>query len=438
MHRCDEHTACTSCVAQRPAPGVDTGLRCVWCPALGACQEYIKHSFDFPCADAIRGGGGYPGGADCSAAVLLAAARGRPPRSRAQQPAALETAIEPFAHISATAQPVSVVIASFARMANVPHAMHWLWQLEPMHRAASEVIVSHGSDASFAERRTIDESTAALCGTASSRCARVRRVRHFNSSSFNARWFTAHRFFVAAQSANAVVLHLDDDLVPGEAMLQALIDRVALEPGFPLYGEGEGFGGRDVKRSLAGGARPPRPGLYGPSGLSRTCSSVGYKKGGEPAMLTSLAATSRALNRNFVRAFGDFAPLLAATRGNGEDLAFSMFARSEGGLVRSVGSCDTGWTDLCGSRRGEYAYLHDQGRHDADGAFHTRAGHFVVRDGVCRCLAAGHARGALHRCITREAPSDVRQEMLTLEGTPWESFSPTQTDDVPLVSKLEL
>ena len=64
----------------------DDGIRCVWCGALGACRDFIKASQAFPCSDAIRAGGGYPGGAKCAApgggagggastAVVAAAAR---------------------------------------------------------------------------------------------------------------------------------------------------------------------------------------------------------------------------------------------------------------------------------------------------------------------------------------------------------------------------
>lgn len=81
-------------------------------------------------------------------------------------------------------------------------------------------------------------------------------------------------------------------------LTQALIDRVALEPGFP---EAE-----------------LKWGLYGPSGLGRTCGSRGYKQGGTKIVLTSLAATSAATNRAFTRQFEDFAPLLEGSRGNGE------------------------------------------------------------------------------------------------------------------------
>ena len=38
-----------------------------------------------------------------------------------------------------------------------------------------------------------------------------------DSAALNAEIFTAHRFFAAAQGANDVLLHLDDDLVPGGA-----------------------------------------------------------------------------------------------------------------------------------------------------------------------------------------------------------------------------
>ena len=44
---------------------MDTGIRCVWCASLGGCREYRRASLQFPCDDALRGGGGYPGGDTC-------------------------------------------------------------------------------------------------------------------------------------------------------------------------------------------------------------------------------------------------------------------------------------------------------------------------------------------------------------------------------------
>ena len=64
---CDELPDCAACVGQDPLPPpFDAGARCVWCPSLRACRTYQKRSRgSWPCRDAIRAGGGYPGGNTC-------------------------------------------------------------------------------------------------------------------------------------------------------------------------------------------------------------------------------------------------------------------------------------------------------------------------------------------------------------------------------------
>ena len=64
---CARASSCIACLkikAHKP-PLADTGVRCVWCRAQNACQGFIKGTA-FPCADAVRGGGGYPGGSRCA------------------------------------------------------------------------------------------------------------------------------------------------------------------------------------------------------------------------------------------------------------------------------------------------------------------------------------------------------------------------------------
>ena len=60
---CGELATCAACQKRRAAVP-DDGIRCVWCVALGQCRDYVK-SRAFPCADATRKGGGYPGGDRC-------------------------------------------------------------------------------------------------------------------------------------------------------------------------------------------------------------------------------------------------------------------------------------------------------------------------------------------------------------------------------------
>ena len=109
------------------------------------------------------------------------------------------------------------------------------------------------------------------------------------------------------------------------------------------------------------------------------------------AVLTNLAATSRSLCAAFVAAFDDrYAPLIALTRGNGEDLAFNDFARRAGGAAVRValpaavplGAVAAGVATL------------DDGR-TSGSAFYAKAGHYKLRVRICRCLGAGHGGAAL-------------------------------------------
>ena len=69
---------------------------------------------------------------------------------------------------------------------------------------------------------------------------------------------------------------------------------------------------------------------------------------------------NQALNRRYLAAFDQlFAPLLRSTRGNGEDLTYSHFARLAGGARRAIGTCDNEGhlRDACAVATGEFAYL---------------------------------------------------------------------------------
>lgn len=63
---CPALGTCELCVAHEPLPPPhDRGVRCVWCPTLGSCRAYTKGTNNWPCPQATRPGGGYPGGASC-------------------------------------------------------------------------------------------------------------------------------------------------------------------------------------------------------------------------------------------------------------------------------------------------------------------------------------------------------------------------------------
>ena len=61
---CEALDSCGACTKRRAAKPED-GIRCVWCESQRACRTYVKATAVFPCADAVRSGGGYPGGGKC-------------------------------------------------------------------------------------------------------------------------------------------------------------------------------------------------------------------------------------------------------------------------------------------------------------------------------------------------------------------------------------
>ncbi|KAL3904240.1 MAG: hypothetical protein SGPRY_011361 [Prymnesium sp.] len=291
MAACSQLDSCERCVAQQPSR-LDVGVRCVWCASLAACLEYTKHSFLFPCPDALRPGGGYPGGSSC------ADKHARPPESETHASVVSKPSGPPhFTYIARTAEPLTIVIASFGRPSNLPTALAYLLQLEPLGRAGSELIVSHGSRRSFLSAAACDAHVDAACAGAAAPGCYGATVRHLNSTMLNDRYYAAQRFFAAHEAANnAVVLHLDDDLVPTQPMLQALIDHVALEPGFPLYSakEGSNFS----------------PGLYGPSSFTRSCGPLGYTRGHQQVLAEGVFLSV------FVQIRGSLATLVVCRRVN--------------------------------------------------------------------------------------------------------------------------
>ena len=78
VRTCEELQSCAACTAHEPLPPPrDLGVRCVWCRRQGACRGHVKvanalptasaisSARRFPCEDATRPGGGYPGGRTC-------------------------------------------------------------------------------------------------------------------------------------------------------------------------------------------------------------------------------------------------------------------------------------------------------------------------------------------------------------------------------------
>lgn len=348
----------------------------------------------------MRSGGGYPGGSDCH--------NYRPQKDRkpTSQPAGFAS---PFSYTPRSSyEPVSIIIPSFSRPSNLPFALAWLLRLEPLHRTKSEILVTHGSMRSFAAATVIDANVTRLCNgaPAARTCAAgfTQRVRHLDAIALNTEVLVAQRHFAGRNATNAVLLHLDDDLVPSESMLQALIDRVASERGFPDYVH-------------------DAPGLYGPSGLGRSCGKAGYDVAprrddemiptGGAFLPSQLTATSAAANGAYLSRFDDFRPLLRSSGGNGEDLAFAFSVGDRGGARLPVGYCagrralaatnPRAWRDACATREVEIAWVRGNDNDEtlaARGQYHTRQGHLETRGQICRCLALGRLSEALRECVS--------------------------------------
>ena len=394
--------SCERCIAASTPPGIDKGERCVWCPHESRCRTYHRHSFAFPCAAAMRKGGGYPGGADC---------RQGPRLSSPSSPAGQSWGA-PFSHKPVTREPVAVVIPSFSRPTNLAHSIVWLLQLEPMRRPGSEIIVSHGSVRSLSLAPLVDANVTRLCDEAlPPGCAGSATVRHLDSIENNRDVFAAQRYHAArnASSDCNVLIHLDDDLVPSEAMLQALADSVATEKGFPHSARG----------------------LYGPSSLGRRCGSSGYATAPSLGASASfflpagITATSAAANRAYTDSFyADYRAVLQATKGNGEDLTFAHAVWRRSGRLQEVGNCaghralahsqPKQWRDACGTVEAEIHHVRGekedeliaQSHSSAATQYHNRPLHYTTRDQMCRCLASGHLASSLLACVNPAHLSD--------------------------------
>lgn len=223
-------------------------------------------------------------------------------------------------------RPVSVVIPSYARMEYLVWSLSLLLKLEPLERKGSEILVAHGSNASLAY------VSGAAC-KAQPACHSP-KVWHVDVIDLDASGIgVASRYFAAAKARNDILVHLDDDLVPSQTMLQDLVDKVASEAGFPSYPHAHA------------------PGLYGASSQFRCCGVSGllncrYPRDSPTLVLTSLAACSKALNTRYLDFFDAYRPLLLLNRGNGEDITYSHFAWLQGrgaasDNVRHVGNCSS-------------------------------------------------------------------------------------------------
>ena len=227
---------------------------------------------------------------------------------------------------------LSVVVPSASRGPTLHVLLIALLQQEALRVPGSEIIVSHATFDSLNEAPNMSPRVLAACASCD-----VRRIVHVDSVRINDALGCAHRYVVASKHArNNVLLHLDDDLLPKAALLQALVQSVCAEPGFPEYAR--------TSRPNPFRSAPPRPSFYGTT--PRLCSKDGYRfysrrytlsQRGKWVLqkpyyvLTNVASMSRALNAEFVAVLNQsYASLMRVTGGEGCDLVFNHFARGAG------------------------------------------------------------------------------------------------------------
>jgi len=314
--------------------------------------------------------------------------------------------------------PLSVVVPSASRASTLHLLLAALLKLDMLRHHASEIIVSHANAESLAESPHMASRVAEACNECS-----AAKIVHVNATSSNSRVGCAHRYLVGTQARNDVLLHLDDDLVPNNAVMRALTQSVCGEPGFPSYP-------LDAPRSMFYGTTP------------RLCAADGYRAYPTPPswlftrryfVLTNVASMSRSLNNQFVEIFEqDYAALMHATHGEGCDLIFNDFATKRGStptalqkhlLTTSVRNLrvPNHQKALQGSARvaaSKQAAFH--------GGYERKGDHYATRWQICRCLAANATGAALRSCV-------LDQTRLSEAARLWSSFKKNElTRSVPV------
>jgi glycosyltransferase involved in cell wall biosynthesis len=266
---------------------------------------------------------------------------------------------------------VSVVVPSFSRVNLLASLLAHCLAL-PSFAAGrkSEVLIAHASNASLAAVTSISAHLASIC----SHCD-LSKVSHLDMVAENIQIGCAIRYLAATRARNAIVIHIDDDLLPRAGVLSQLAARVA---------------GGNVA-------------LAGPSSSTRWCGANGYcfphaavatdtgslvgciarprcsATSDLSIVMTNLAAVPFDINRRFVDEFErgryPYRALMKRTHGNGCDLIFNFFLYQHGlGSNLSV-------LHGHGASHLRYPSGKTKGYSDKDD-------HYLVRSSVCRCFAA--------------------------------------------------
>lgn len=248
---------------------------------------------------------------------------------------------------------LTLVMPTMGRRQKIAELLFSLLLHPLMQRPTSEILLSHGSPHAWSLRDKVARDLEALY-KAQSRVAgpwvvvaptrlslvgraNLSKVRHLDGSLESARIGAAERYLAAGRAVNEVIIHVDDDVLPDGRNFQLISHMfcaVHAEPGFPHYADGRSSG----MHGAGPAAFHSVPGLHGPT--TRYCGRLGY---GAPSRalgdsdlitLTNLAATPRAAVLRFLRVFDSrYRPLMALTRGDGEDIVFADAVRRAGGRM---------------------------------------------------------------------------------------------------------
>ena len=268
-----------------------------------------------------------------------------------------------------------------------------LLNMAVLKRPGSQIVLSHYTNASVGRIESLRKAVAATCDEGT--LIQVDSVRE------NVQFGPAHRYAVAAEvSTGDVVMHLDDDMLPSEALLNAMITNA------------------NEKRGM----------LWGYRKFVRKCSSDGYICKGPPDVicvphqsgtdtanaahdfsicrpsaphqsstyaLTGVSAMARELSSQFVISVqlseAAYGPLLRKTDGNGEDLVFNHWALKSGYQV--------GWIacpQLVQSAPCLQEIVVARGEHLT--SYSSKPKHYHNRNKICKCLSE---KQLVHGNITR-------------------------------------
>jgi glycosyltransferase involved in cell wall biosynthesis len=249
--------------------------------------------------------------------------------------------------------PVTVVIPSCERASDIHMVLSNLLNMQSMTHPDTEILLVHVCPDSFRQRASIHTQTQLQCRNAFS----TSKIIHLDYVALNAEIGCNSRHFAALEAKNRILVHLDDDLMPTDDMVNAMVQEVQNERPFPNCG------------------------FYGYS--HRNCGTDGYcikdcQDSTDPSfVLINIASMSAELNKRFVASFNSshtYRELGGINRGNGCDLLFNHVAMQLGIKPQLIKQ---------GSGSDDLQYVSNQSQLVG---YSTEHDHYIYRDQICRCM----------------------------------------------------